>query len=216
MQSQIAWLAEKLLLPNRLRDVAVSLLNRYQCLEIVKTGKNPGCGERANAWGITATSAALVLLACRQEGVPRGFRELSKATNISAKAIFRKFCKVSSLLQENGTTLLYRPEPAQFLPRFCSSLGLGFSVEKQAREILKKGEECGSAVSMAAAAVLAVHDNACLHQLVRLSKVSAPTLRKLAKRLKDSNQSVSHQVEYSQNGRGAGTNGSSAQKAGCR
>lgn len=181
IQSQIRWIAEQMGLPERILDVAVRLLHRFYILEIGKTGRSPGCGEKTSDSGLTATSAALILLACRQECVPRGFREISMVTGIKPKFIFRKFDKISHLIQ--ATTRLERPRPEMFLARFCGNLGLGFEVEKRARQILAQSNECGSAVALAAAAILAAHNMSCLAELVSVSGVSAPTLKMLAEKI---------------------------------
>ena len=184
IQAQIAQIVDLMDLPQRLLDVAVRLLHQYYHLEIGKTGRGPGCGERITPTGLTATSAALVLIASRQEKVPRDFRTISKATGIQTKYIFHRFDRIQSLIQESGARRLERPQPAMYLPRFCGNLGLGFDVEKKARQILAQSNESASAVALAAAAVSAVHHNeSSLNQLVQMSGVSKPTIKRLVKKI---------------------------------
>ncbi|VDN53527.1 unnamed protein product [Dracunculus medinensis] len=101
-----------------------------------------------------AQAAACLYIACRKEGVPRTFKEICAVSRISKKEIGRCFKLILRTLE----TSLEQITSADFMSRFCGSLGLPHIVQAAATRIAKKAVELDlvagrSPISIAAAAI---------------------------------------------------------------
>lgn len=101
-----------------------------------------------------AIASACLYIACRQEGVPRTFKEICAISKIPKKEIGRCFKLILRSLEENVEVITSE----DFMSRFCSSLNLSSTIQKAATHIAKKAVDLDlvpgrSPVSVAAAAI---------------------------------------------------------------
>nr|CAB3251283.1 transcription initiation factor IIB-like [Phallusia mammillata] len=101
-----------------------------------------------------AISAACLYIACRQEGVPRTFKEICAISRISKKEIGRCFKLIVKNLETNVDVIT----SGDFMSRFCSNLGLPPPVQRAATYIARKAVDADlvsgrSPISVAAAAI---------------------------------------------------------------
>lgn len=139
---EISNMADRINLPKTIVDRANNLFKK------VHDGKN--LKGRSN----DAKASACLYIACRQEGVPRTFKEICAVSKISKKEIGRCFkltLKALSTSVELITT-------ADFMSRFCCNLDLPNYVQRAATHIARKAVEMDivpgrSPLSVAAAAI---------------------------------------------------------------
>lgn len=86
---------------------------------------------------IEGVAAAALYAACRQCNVPRTLDEIAEVSRVSRKEIGRTYRFIS---RELGLKLL-PTSPGDYVPRFCSGLGLKGEVQSRAMEILKQAGE---------------------------------------------------------------------------
>lgn len=115
---------------------------------MVHDGKN--LKGRAN----DAIASASLYIACRQEGVPRTFKEICAISKISKKEIGRCFKLILKALDTSVDLIT----TGDFMSRFCSTLGLPNSVQRAATAIARRAVELDivpgrSPISVAAAAI---------------------------------------------------------------
>ncbi|XP_075241075.1 transcription initiation factor IIB-like isoform X2 [Convolutriloba macropyga] len=101
-----------------------------------------------------AVAASCVLIACRQEGVPRSFKEIVAISNVDKTELGRTFKKVLKALESSVEII----KSGDFMARFCGNLDLPHSVRKCSEHIANKAVELNivagrSPVSVAAAAI---------------------------------------------------------------
>lgn len=101
-----------------------------------------------------AVCSACMYIACRQEGVPRTFKEICAVSKVSKKEIGRVFKLILKTLETNVELIT----TGDFMSRFCSNLGLSSIVQKAATHIARKAVDLylvpgRSPVSVAAAAI---------------------------------------------------------------
>lgn len=101
-----------------------------------------------------AIASACLYIACRQEGVPRTFKEICAVSKVSKKEIGRCFKLILKALETSVDLIT----TGDFMSRFCSNLGLPSSVQKAATHIARKAVELDvvsgrSPISVAAAAI---------------------------------------------------------------
>ena len=101
-----------------------------------------------------AIGAACLYIACRQEGVPRSFKELVATCNISKVRISRCFQQIVKEFDIN--TQMIRAD--DFIHRFCSNLSLSTALTRVARHIAKTANDMDiapgrSPISIAAASI---------------------------------------------------------------
>ncbi|KOB76711.1 Transcription initiation factor IIB, partial [Operophtera brumata] len=84
-----------------------------------------------------AIASACLYIACRQEGVPRTFKEICAVSKISKKEIGRCFKLILKALETSVDLIT----TADFMSRFCSNLGLPNSVQRAATHIARKAGE---------------------------------------------------------------------------
>ncbi|XP_037951037.1 transcription initiation factor IIB-like [Teleopsis dalmanni] len=103
---------------------------------------------------VLAKCGACLLIACRQEGVPRTFKEISATNDLSVKDIGRSYKKVTRLLDCNVDCIV----SDDVISRFCGNIGLPNIVKKKAIDISRQAKEKQvainkSPISIAAASI---------------------------------------------------------------
>ncbi|XP_051868340.1 transcription initiation factor IIB isoform X1 [Narcine bancroftii] len=101
-----------------------------------------------------AIASACLYIACRQEGVPRTFKEICAVSRIPKKEIGRCFKLILKALETSVDLIT----TGDFMSRFCSNLGLPKQVQMAATHIARKAVELDlvpgrSPISVAAAAI---------------------------------------------------------------
>lgn len=101
-----------------------------------------------------AIASACLYIACRQEGVPRTFKEICAISKVSKKEIGRCFKLILKALETSVDLIT----TGDFMNRFCSNLNLSSSVQRAASHIARKAVELDivpgrSPISVAAAAI---------------------------------------------------------------
>jgi len=123
--SEIDRMASALGLPMDLREAAAELYRKV---------KDKIRGSGCSIEGITS---AILYITCRQYGVPRTLEEIKAVSRVPQSEISRAY---RFLLRELDIHLP-PASPIEFVPRFCSRLGLGGDVRAKAIEIIKKAQE---------------------------------------------------------------------------
>jgi len=139
---EISNMADRINLPRTIVDRANALFKQ------VHDGKN--LKGRSN----DAIASACLYIACRQEGVPRTFKEICAVSKISKKEIGRCFKLILKALETSVDIIT----TADFMSRFCSNLGLPTSVQRAASHIARRAVDLDivpgrSPISVAAAAI---------------------------------------------------------------
>ncbi|XP_003743470.1 transcription initiation factor IIB [Galendromus occidentalis] len=101
-----------------------------------------------------AIASACLYIACRQESVPRTFKEICAVSKVSKKEIGRCFKLILKALETSVELIT----TGDFMSRFCSNLALSTAVQKAATHIARKAVEMDivagrSPISVAAAAI---------------------------------------------------------------
>ena len=101
-----------------------------------------------------AVASACMYIACRQEGVPRTFKEIVAVSTVSKKEIGRCF----KLILKAHDTSVELITTGDFMSRFCGMLNLARDVQKAATHIAKQASDMDitpgrSPISVAAAAI---------------------------------------------------------------
>ena len=81
-----------------------------------------------------AIASACLYIACRQEGVPRTFKEICAISRVSKKEIGRCFKLILKALE----TSVDQITTGDFMTRFCSNLGLSQVIHRAASHIARK------------------------------------------------------------------------------
>lgn len=139
---EINGMADRINLPTTIVDRANNLFKQ------VHDGKN--LRGRSN----DAIASACLYIACRQEKVPRTFKEICAVSKISTKEIGRCFKKILKALNTRVDAI----GTGDFMSRFCAKLGLSNVVQRAATQIARKAVEIDmvagrSPISVAAAAI---------------------------------------------------------------
>ena len=137
-----------------------------------------------------AIVAAVVYLAAKQLGAPRGLHELAEATGVT---VHRVSLTAKIIARELG--VFSRASRAEdFVPRFASQLGLDARVGERALSLVAQGKdskilEANSPVGIAAGALYLASEDLEVPltqaQIARLTGVSEVTIRKHYRLLKD-------------------------------
>lgn len=101
-----------------------------------------------------AVASACLYIACRQEAVPRTFKEVCAISSVSKKEIGRCFKLILKII---GTSV-DQITSTDFMARFCTNLDLPMAVQRAATHIARKATEENivagkSPISVAAAAI---------------------------------------------------------------
>jgi len=167
----IAGMADRINLPKTIVDRANVLF------KMVSDGKN--LKGRSN----DAIAAACLYIACRQEGVPRTFKEIVAVSTVSKKEIGRCF---KLILKAHEGTSVELITTADFMSRFCGNLSLSREVQKAATCIAKKAVDLDivpgrSPISVAAAAIYmasqASDDKRTQRDIAEIAGVADVTIR---------------------------------------
>ena len=80
-------------------------------------------------------AAACLYIACRQEGVPRTFKEIVAVSTVNKRDIGRCF---KIILKSHEDTKVGLVDSGDFMSRFCGLLGLTREIQRAAMTIAKK------------------------------------------------------------------------------
>jgi transcription initiation factor TFIIB len=125
----ISMMCERIGLPRLIADRGKQLYKLVEDEKLTKGKVNDGI------------VAACIYVACRQEKVPRTFKEISALTLVSKKDIGRCYKLIAPLLENRVSSVSME----DFMARFCSHLNLGIDVHRLAVAILKRVSELGVA-----------------------------------------------------------------------
>lgn len=139
---EIQTMASRINLPRTITDRANQLFKQVHDQKTLKGRSND------------AIASACLYIACRQEGVPRTFKEICAISKIPKKEIGRCFKLILRTLEASVDLITSE----DFMSRFCSNLGLNSTIQRAATYIAKKAVELDlvpgrSPVSVAAAAI---------------------------------------------------------------
>ncbi|XP_003386928.1 PREDICTED: transcription initiation factor IIB-like [Amphimedon queenslandica] len=139
---EIANMADRLNLPRSIVDRGNALFKQVNDEKTLK--------GRAN----DAVAAACLYIACRQEDVPRSFKEICAVSRHSKKEIGRCF----KLIRQAANPAMNTVSTTDFMSRYCTNLGLPLPVQKAASFIAQKAVELDLApgrvyLSVAAASI---------------------------------------------------------------
>ena len=99
-------------------------------------GRSEENGKSLKGRSIEEMVSAILYIACRQYGVPRTLKEIAEVSRVEIKRIIRTRRFLS---REFGWKVPFF-SPSDFVPRFCSKLGLSVSVRLNAINIIGKTE----------------------------------------------------------------------------
>ncbi len=181
---EIDRMASALGLPENVRETA-SVVYRRALDEELLPGRS-----------IEGVSTACVYAAARQAGVPRSLDEIATVSRVEKKEVGRTYRYV---IRELGMEI--RPaDPAKYVPRFASELGVPDEAERRARELLETARDEGvhsgkSPVGLAAAAVYAAslltNDKVTQSTVGDVANVSEVTIRNRYQEILDANDAAS-------------------------
>jgi len=139
---EIGAMAARINLPKMITDRANQLFKQVNDQKTLKGRRNE------------AIVSACLYIACRQEGVPRTFKEICAISKVPKKEIGRCFKLISRTLEASVDIIT----SGDFMSRFCANLGLPTAVQRGASCIAKKAMELDlvagrSPVSVAAASI---------------------------------------------------------------
>lgn len=168
--SEIDRMASGLGLPRAVRETA-SVIYRKALSEDLIRGRS-----------IEGVATAALYAACRQEGLPRSLEEITKFSRVERKEVGRTYRYIAKEL-----SLELRPvNPKQYVPRFCSRLGVSERVQQRAMEIIdvtaSKGLLSGKApTGFAAAAIYAAallcNEKRTQKEVAEVAQVTEVTIR---------------------------------------
>jgi transcription initiation factor TFIIB len=121
---EIDRLTSAMSLPMNVRDMTIAIYKNAVMKNLIK-GRS-----------IDGLAAASVYTACRQLSVPRTMTEIADHTRIKKAELLR----ISRMMRRALRMKLDVTSPKEYLPRFCSELGLSNEAECKAREILEESE----------------------------------------------------------------------------
>jgi len=142
----MADMADRINLSSCVLEKASSL---YKTVSEGKEGSGRG-------WSSEATAAACLYIACRQEDVPRTFKEITAVSSVTKTKIQRCFKKIQEKFNLNNEAKLGSAE--DYLARFCGQLSLSREVEMLATRVAGRVVELSllpgrSPLSVAAAVI---------------------------------------------------------------
>jgi transcription initiation factor TFIIB len=126
---EIDRMACALKLPNDIRE-ATSVLYRKAVKHNLIKGRS-----------VEELVSAMLYVTCRQFGVPRTLKEIAKVSRMPLKKIRRAYLFLLKKLEIK----LAPADPALYVPRFCSELGLSDAIRERAIETIHKDKGTGAA-----------------------------------------------------------------------
>merc|ERR1712018_506497 len=166
----IAGMCDRINLPRTITDRANTLF------KMVHDGRS--LRGRSN----DAIASACLYIACRQEGVPRTFKEIVAVSTVSKKEIGRCFKLILKFHDTNVEIIT----TGDFMNRFCGSLYLPRDVQRAATHIAKKAQDLDmvpgrSPISVAAASIYmasqASEDKKSQKEIADIAGVADVTIR---------------------------------------
>ncbi len=129
-------------LPNNIKEATSVIYRRAMKKNLIK-GRS-----------IEELVSAMLYITCRQYGVPRTLKEVAAVSRSPLKKIRRSYIFLLRRLEIK----LAPADPARYIPRFCSKLGLSGEIRERAIEILRDNKGTGVAkgwgpIGTAAAAI---------------------------------------------------------------
>lgn len=173
---EISSMCEAISLSKLVSDTAKQLYKRVDDEKLLR-------GKTAEA-----IIAACIFIACRQQNVPRTFREICALTRVPKNEIGRVFKLLSAKLQTDATVM----NSEDLMYRFCSNLQIPPLVQKTGVEIVRKAKEYGtlagkSPISVTAAVIYTVSAlyrlNKSTKDIAHVAGVSEVTIRNAYKSL---------------------------------
>ncbi len=126
---EIDRMASALKLPNDIKE-ATSVLYRKAAKRNLIKGRS-----------IEELVSAMLYITCRQYRVPRTLKEITAVSRMPLRKIRRTYIFLLKKLEIK----LAPADPARYIPRYCSKLGLNDVIRERAIEILKSDEGTGTA-----------------------------------------------------------------------
>lgn len=136
---EIDRMACALKLPNYIKE-ATSVLYRKAAKHKLIKGRS-----------IEELVSAMLYITCRQCGVPRTLKEIADVSRMPLRKIRRAYLFLLRKLEIK----LAPTDPAHYIPRFCSELGLSDVIRERAIEIIKESKETVAAKGWAPAGTAA-------------------------------------------------------------
>ena len=168
--SEIDRMSSALGVPRSVREVASVIYRRALDDDLIR-GRS-----------IEGVATAALYAACRQENIPRSLDEVAEVARVEQKEIGRTYRYIAQEL-----SLGLKPvDPVQYVPRFCSELGLSEEVEQKTREIIEVTAEKGmlsgkSPTGYAAAAIYAAsllcNEKKTQREVADVAQVTEVTIR---------------------------------------
>ncbi|PVV05175.1 hypothetical protein BB560_000309 [Smittium megazygosporum] len=142
---EIVGMCDAIDLPKSIGDVAKQLYKEVEDKKLLRGKSNE------------SIIAACIFIACRQENVPRTFKEIFALTRVPKRDIGRVVKELQRLLKTNVSSM----SSEDLMSRFCSNLNLGMDVQKLAGLLSQKARNLSnlagkSPVSIAAASIFFV------------------------------------------------------------
>ena len=164
---EISAMCDAIGLPRIISDVAKQLYKRAEDEKFLR-GKPT-----------ESVVAACIFIACRQEKVPRTFKEICALTRVPKKDIGRTFKVLMKVFGENGPTKELGAVQIQtgsmasedLMARFCSNLGLPMEVQRGAVNLVRRVNQCGTLAGKSPVSVAA----ACIYMVSVLNSIPKPT-----------------------------------------
>ena len=132
--------------------------------------------------------SAMLYIVCRQCHVPRTFHEIAEVSRVPLERIRKAYFYIKRKLGVN----LMPPNPADYIPRFCSKLGYNRDIETKALEILKKIDYISKGWSPNSVAATAIYLAASTNpytgvvraKIARVAGTTSTTISNQVKKLK--------------------------------
>lgn len=172
-------MCDRINLPRTITDRANALFKQ------VHDGKN--LRGRSN----DAIASACLYIACRQEGVPRTFKEIVAVSTVSKKEIGRCF---KLIIKAHDTPKMDAITSTDFMNRFCGTLGLARDVQRAATTIAKRAVDLDlvpgrSPITVAAAAIYmacqASSDKKSQREISEIAGVAEVTIKQSYKLMRE-------------------------------
>jgi len=175
---EIDRIASELKLPTEIKEEACALYQKARARGLLKGRKTE------------VIASALLYIVCREFGIPRTFKEIGKVAKVKNQEIYPTYRSLLSHQSELRikTSIL---SPEQYIPRFCSVLGLNKEIEMNAlaiaREVSKELIGKRNPIGIAGAAIhLAASIKGVrikLKEIVKVTGVTEPTIRRMDKEI---------------------------------
>lgn len=88
-----------------------------------------------------AIASACIYIACKIEGAPRSFKELSSISGVQARDIAKCYKNIIKVMETSRGELSMHVDSGDFMSRFCSNLGLPIETQRLATHIAAVAKE---------------------------------------------------------------------------